>query len=177
MGELKKTRKHVAEMWSRIGGGSYLRCRCGEWVSDITQTMKEQRAAHRAHRIENGEYVKPLAPTKVERLEREVERLQALATSSFTAAQEKDAEIAALQQRIYDLSDELTRAQSNADYQEQRAERVETELRAVDEECLRLHREHERLKHKLQKIHEVASRPLMSDREARGRVVGILNEP
>ncbi len=48
--------------------GSVLRCKCGKWKSDTTQTARDQRLAHQAHRVEMGEVVKPLGPTPTMRL-------------------------------------------------------------------------------------------------------------
>lgn len=61
-------RRHLAIQWRIEGGVSILRCVCGEWESNPAQTFREQRIAHRAHRVEMGETVQPLAPTQAERL-------------------------------------------------------------------------------------------------------------
>ncbi|ROO82628.1 hypothetical protein EDD29_0109 [Actinocorallia herbida] len=79
------SRQHLATEWySAAEHRSYLRCKCGMWRSDITQTMQEQRIAHRAHRVAMGETVKPLTPKPSERLaaaEAAVERVRALVES------------------------------------------------------------------------------------------------
>lgn len=61
-------RMHIATQWQLIGGGSVLRCKCGEWESDPAQSVRVQRAAHRAHRVQMGETVAPVKPTLAERV-------------------------------------------------------------------------------------------------------------
>lgn len=53
---------------------------------------------------------------------------------------------------------------------------LEAELREADEEYSRLYSESERMKRKLAEIRQVAGSPTLDDHEARGRVLGILNE-
>ena len=75
MTDQPQPRKHLARSIVR-GKSVDLRCACGNW--EITQgTQKEKRAAHRAHRVEMGETVKPRKPTLVEQLAAEVRRLTA----------------------------------------------------------------------------------------------------
>lgn len=62
------SRRHLATRLHGVGAGSsFLRCGCG-WESNPEEPLTAQRAAHRAHRVEMGETVKPLAPTRDERL-------------------------------------------------------------------------------------------------------------
>lgn len=56
--------------------GSYLLCRCGSY-EPVTGTLRQQREAHRAHRVEMGETVQALLPTPRERAAAEAERLRA----------------------------------------------------------------------------------------------------
>lgn len=67
---MTEQRKHLARELFELGpnGRTVLRCRCGEWSADRTQTIRNQRLAHRAHRVEMGETVMPLKPTVAERL-------------------------------------------------------------------------------------------------------------
>jgi len=75
MTDQPQPRKHLARSIVR-GKSDDLRGACGNW--EITQgTQKEKRAAHRAHRVEMGETVKPRKPTLVEQLAAEVHRLTA----------------------------------------------------------------------------------------------------
>ena len=67
-------RMHIAIQWHLIGGGSVLRCKCGEWESNPTQAVHVQRASHRAHRVQRGETVAPPRPTPVERAASEERR-------------------------------------------------------------------------------------------------------
>lgn len=74
-------RRHLA---TRVYGrdGSYLVCRCGEWNGTAEGSLRAQRLAHRAHRVDQGETVTPLAPTKEERLkaaQQALSRVRALA--------------------------------------------------------------------------------------------------
>lgn len=85
MTDQPQARKHLARSIVR-GKSVDLRCACGNW--EITQgTQKEKRAAHRAHRVEMGETVKPLKPTLVEQLAAEVRRL----TAELQQAQQQNA--------------------------------------------------------------------------------------
>lgn len=63
-----RRRQHIATQWQKIGGGSVLRCYCGEWESDPSDTAKAQREAHQAHRREMGEHVAPRRSSVAERL-------------------------------------------------------------------------------------------------------------
>lgn len=74
------SRKHLASRWYGRGR-TVLVCRCEGWQGDPSQTVREQRLAHRVHRVEMGEEVKPLAPSRSERLaaaEAAVARVRAL---------------------------------------------------------------------------------------------------
>ncbi|MFF4777499.1 hypothetical protein ACFY05_32050 [Microtetraspora fusca] len=78
---MTNTRQHLARrFYGRDGSG--LVCMCGKWKADRTQTIRKQRTAHRAHRVEMGETVAPLQPTRDERLafaEAALARLRTLA--------------------------------------------------------------------------------------------------
>ncbi|MCP3820130.1 hypothetical protein NLX86_19115 [Streptomyces sp. A3M-1-3] len=72
-------RKHLARRgYGRNGLAIF--CQCGEYRS-IAGTVREQEDAHRAHRVDMGETVQPRKPSKIERLEAEVERLRAELTA------------------------------------------------------------------------------------------------
>lgn len=60
-------RKHVASRWSN-GRDVFLRCRGCRWESDAGDSMRSQKAAHRAHRVEMGEAPAEPRPSVFERL-------------------------------------------------------------------------------------------------------------
>lgn len=83
-------RKHLATRWhfSGYAAGSILRCGCGQWESNPKETVRAQRDAHRAHRVEMGEEVAPRKPTREERLKaagEAVARVRALAEQARPA--------------------------------------------------------------------------------------------
>jgi hypothetical protein len=69
-------RKHLAKRWHGPQGVS-LRCTCKAWESGTVGTIREKEDAHRAHRVEMGEAVRPRTQPLSVRLAAEVERLQA----------------------------------------------------------------------------------------------------
>jgi hypothetical protein len=59
MSELKRTRQHIATLWSLTNGpGHALKCKCGQWELR-GKSERRLREEHRAHRVEMGEWVKP----------------------------------------------------------------------------------------------------------------------
>lgn len=65
-------RKHLA-VRGYTNGRLIIACKCGGY-QPIKGTAREQEDAHRAHRVEMGETVKPRVPTMRERLEMAISR-------------------------------------------------------------------------------------------------------
>jgi hypothetical protein len=61
-------RKHLARRSYGRGIGLTISCFCGDYTP-IRGTVREQEDAHRAHRVEMGETVKPRTPSRLERAE------------------------------------------------------------------------------------------------------------
>lgn len=81
-GAAMTTGKHLAEVW-RGGDGARIACSCKQWRAEPGDGLGNQRAAHRQHRVDMGETVQPLAPTKAERLaaaEAAIARVREIAT-------------------------------------------------------------------------------------------------
>lgn len=76
MTDQPQPRKHLAKRWWGKNG-LIIRCTCGQWESRRGDTRRQQDDAHRAHRIDMGETVRPRKLTRVEQLEAEVRRLTA----------------------------------------------------------------------------------------------------
>jgi hypothetical protein len=69
---------HVATQWNN-GADAWLRCTCARWESDAGDSMRSQRAAHRAHRVEMGEKPAEPRPSTFDRLKAAEAKLAALA--------------------------------------------------------------------------------------------------
>lgn len=76
MTDQPQPRKHLAKRWWGKNG-LIIRCTCGQWESRGGDTRRQQDDAHRAHRIDMGETVRPRKLTRVEQMEAEVRRLTA----------------------------------------------------------------------------------------------------
>jgi hypothetical protein len=77
MSDTTTARKHLARRWYGTGfpGSLTLRCTCGQWETSVG-TTREKEDAHRAHRVDMGEIVKPRKPSKLEQLEAENRELR-----------------------------------------------------------------------------------------------------